>query len=66
MKYWRPIIIAVLVALLSVGGWSAQRAATMADRHPTRPEFEQVQQTIKDNYENLDEKVQKLVDHLID
>jgi hypothetical protein len=66
MKYWRPIVIAVLVALLSVGGWSAQRAATMADRHPTRHEFKEVQETIRVNQQTLEKKIDKILDFIIE
>jgi predicted negative regulator of RcsB-dependent stress response len=61
----KALLIAVLAALIAVGGWTTNRAATTAERHPTRHEFEDVQQTIRNNQNKVDEKLDKIIDHLI-
>jgi hypothetical protein len=63
---WRIIVGALLACLLGVGGWSATRTATMSDRHPTRHEFEEVQNTIRTNQVTLEKKIDRIIDHIIE
>jgi hypothetical protein len=75
-QWWRPLVIAVLGALLAVGGWTTSRTATMSDRHPSlieyqthlkenREDFREMQRSIKVNQKEINDKVDRLIEHLI-
>jgi hypothetical protein len=65
MGPWRISIGVLLGCLLAVGAWTANRAATASDRHPTRPEFEQVQETIRTNQQTIERKIDNITNILI-
>ncbi len=62
---WRIIVGAFLALLLSIGGWTATRTATMSDRHPTREEFREVQTVIRTNQQKLETKIDRIIDFMI-
>ena len=56
---WKIVFGSLVTLALSVGGWTAQRVATMSDRHPDKSAFEKHCEKSDEKFDSIQKEIQR-------